>query len=49
MGKRKMTPEAARRIQSAADRNKNSKTALTGFKQRAQRAAARNESGNKNK
>ncbi len=40
--KRPMTPEAARRIQSAADRKPNSKTAKTGFKQRAQRAADRN-------
>lgn len=38
----KMTPEAASRIQSAADRNPSSRTATSGFKSRAASAAARN-------
>lgn len=38
---RKLTPEDAQRIQSAADRNPNSKSAKTGFKSRAQSAADR--------
>jgi len=40
---RKMTPEDARRIQRSADKNPNGKTAITGFKQRAQSAADRSD------
>ena len=39
---KKMTEEAARRIQSAADRNPKCASAKTGFKARARRAADRN-------
>ena len=40
--KRKMDNKAARKIQRAADKNPNSKTAKTGFKRRAQRSASKN-------
>ena len=41
-----MNQEAASRIQSAADRNPNSDSAQSGFSERAQSAAARNEQEN---
>ena len=40
--KRKMDDKSARRIQRNADKNPGSKTAKTGFKKRAQRAAKKN-------
>ncbi|KAF9909897.1 hypothetical protein EC991_007887 [Linnemannia zychae] len=43
----KMTQEAASRIQSAADRHPNSTTSQTGFKERAQSNAAKNENNKK--
>lgn len=46
-GENKMTPEAASRIQSAADRNPNSASALSGFKEKAQSTAAKNENNKK--
>ena len=39
----KMTLGAASRIQSAADRNPSSASATSGFKERAQSSAAKNE------
>lgn len=42
-GGNKMTPAAASRIQSFADRNPNSVTAQSGFKERAQSNAAKNQ------
>ncbi|MGF1489083.1 MAG: hypothetical protein ACFBSE_18505 [Prochloraceae cyanobacterium] len=42
--KNKMTKEAASRIQSAADKNPDSSTSKSGFKQRAQSAANRKNS-----
>ncbi|KAF9307866.1 hypothetical protein BGZ91_008135 [Linnemannia elongata] len=41
-GDTKMTSESAARIQSAADRKPDSTTATSGFKERAQSAAAKN-------
>ncbi|KAF9926170.1 hypothetical protein BGZ67_008248 [Mortierella alpina] len=38
-----LSSSAASRIQSAADRNPSSKTAVDGFKERAQAAAAKND------
>ncbi|KAG0273907.1 hypothetical protein BGZ95_010279 [Linnemannia exigua] len=46
-GGTKITPEAASRIQSAADRHPDSTTATSGFKERAQAAATKNNSGKK--
>ncbi|MCT9932266.1 hypothetical protein N5079_18865 [Planotetraspora sp. A-T 1434] len=44
---RKMTPEAASRIQSSADKHPVGKTATTGFKQRAQSAVHKSKSQSK--
>ena len=41
--KEPMTKDAAARVQSNADRNPQGKTGQDGFKERAQRAAAKNE------
>lgn len=45
MKKSFMTPKAARRIQSAGDRNPQAKTNLTGFYQRAQASVAKGKGG----
>ena len=42
-GGSKMTPQDASRIQSAADKNPNSASAQSGFKERAQAAGANNQ------
>ena len=46
-GGNKMTPTAASRIQSTADRNPNSASATSGFKERAQSSGAKNQNNSK--